>query len=160
MFRPGYGIMAPVFKQLGSTVYRINSALASLALLAGLSVASISTADQDIADRIKKVGTICLQGDTCADASAAPVTVASSGGGDVESNYNKSCATCHNAGVAGAPKIGDTEAWAERLEKGMDVLYASAINGMPPAMPAKGMCFSCSDDDLRALVDYMLEGAE
>ena len=78
----------------------------------------------------------------------------------VEANYNKSCATCHNAAVAGAPKFGDAEQWASRIAKGKEVLYASSINGMPPAMPAKGMCFSCSDDDLKALVDYMVESAQ
>jgi cytochrome c5 len=38
----------------------------------------------------------------------------------------------------------------------MDVLYASGINGLAPAMPAKGMCFTCSDDDIKAIVDYMV----
>ncbi len=75
----------------------------------------------------------------------------------VEYNYNMSCATCHNAGVAGAPKMGDTAAWESRITKGMDALYDSVIYGMPPAMPQKGMCFSCSDDDLKALVDYMVD---
>jgi cytochrome c5 len=37
----------------------------------------------------------------------------------------------------------------------MDVLYASGINGLAPGMPAMGMCFDCSDDDIRAVVDYM-----
>ena len=85
-----------------------------------------------------------------------PRLVADAGGGSIESNYNQSCATCHNAGVAGAPKLGDVPEWEERLAKGNDTLYASVINGLPPAMPARGMCFSCSDDDLKALVDYMI----
>lgn len=125
-------------------------------LIAGFAIASTS----DIAERIKPVGQVCIEGEECASATAAPVTVASAGGGDVESNYNKSCATCHNAGVAGAPKFGDVEAWAPRIAKGMDTLYTSTINGLPPAMPAKGMCFSCSDDDLRALVDHMVGAAQ
>lgn len=125
-------------------------------LIAGLAIASTG----GIAERIKPVGQVCIEGEECASATAAPVAVASAGGGDVESNYNKSCATCHNVGVAGAPKFGDAEAWAPRIEKGMDTLYASTINGLPPAMPAKGMCFSCSDDDLRALVDHMVGAAQ
>ncbi len=125
-------------------------------LLAGFAYASTS----DIAERIMPVGDVCIEGNDCASASAAPVTVAAAGGAGVESNYNKSCATCHNVGVAGAPKTGDVAAWAPRIEQGMDTLYASAINGMPPAMPAKGMCFSCSDDDLRALVDYMVDASK
>ena len=86
--------------------------------------------------------------------------VAASGGASVEANFNKSCATCHNVGVAGAPKFADATAWAPRIAKGMDTLYASTINGLPPAMPQKGMCFSCSDDDLKALVDYMVAAAK
>jgi cytochrome c5 len=124
-------------------------------MIAGLAIASAD----DIAERIKRVGNVCLEGADCASAavaSTAVTTVVAS----VESNFNKSCATCHNSGVAGAPKYADAVAWAPRIEKGMDILYASTINGLPPAMPQKGMCFSCSDDDLRALVDYMVAAAK
>ena len=124
-------------------------------MITGLAIASTD----DISERIKKVGEVCIEGADCASASAA-TTVVVAGGASVESNFNKSCATCHNAGVAGAPKFGDVAAWAPRLEKGMDTLYSSTINGLPPAMPQKGMCFSCSDDDLRALVDYMVDAAK
>lgn len=124
-------------------------------MIAGLAIASTD----EIAERIKKVGEVCVEGADCASASASTMVVAA-GGASVESNFNKSCATCHNAGVAGAPKFADAAAWAPRIEKGMDVLYASTINGLPPAMPQKGMCFSCSDDDLRALVDYMVSAAK
>lgn len=127
--------------------------------LIGLMAAGQMMASSDIVDRIKKVGEVCIEGADCARAAAAPTIVASSGG-SVESNFNKSCATCHNAGVAGAPKLGDVAAWEERVAKGMDTLYNSTINGLPPAMPAKGMCFSCSDDDLRELVDYMVQAAQ
>lgn len=73
--------------------------------------------------------------------------------------YNKSCAVCHNAGVAGAAKTGDVEAWAPKLEKGMDALVQSVKNGLN-AMPPKGMCFDCSDEDYRALITYMSSPAE
>ncbi len=124
-------------------------------LVAGAAIAG----DAEIAERIKKAGEVCIEGHDCG-AVLAPTMVATSDGGDVESNYKKSCATCHNAGVAGAPKFGDAAQWEPRLAKGLDVLYASSINGMPPAMPQKGMCFSCSDDDLRALVDYMVDAVQ
>ena len=77
----------------------------------------------------------------------------------VKENYAKTCGICHDAGVANAPKFGDAEQWASRISKGKDRLYMSSIIGMPPAMPVRGMCFSCSDDDLKALVDYMVEAA-
>jgi cytochrome c5 len=124
-------------------------------LIAGVTLASAS----DIAERIKRVGDVCVEGADCAS-TAFTSTVDSTVGASVESNFNKSCATCHNSGVAGAPKYADAAAWAPRIEKGMDTLYASTINGLPPAMPQKGMCFSCSDDELRALVDYMVAAAK
>ncbi len=72
----------------------------------------------------------------------------------VMEKYNKSCAACHASGAAGAPKTGDAEAWAPRLEKGAETLVASVSNGMG-AMPPKGMCYDCSDEDYAALIEYM-----
>ncbi|MEX0942828.1 MAG: c-type cytochrome [Pseudomonadales bacterium] len=120
-----------------------------------------ASVNDEIAERIRKVGQVCVEGEDCADASAATqVATAGNGGTDVKAIYDRSCATCHAIGVAGAPKFGDAAAWAPRIEKGMDVLYTSSIEGMPPGMPAKGMCFTCSDDDLEAVVDYMVEAAQ
>ncbi len=68
--------------------------------------------------------------------------------------YDKSCKVCHDAGVAGAPKTGDAEAWAPRMAKGMDALLASVNAGLN-AMPPKGMCFDCTDADYTALIQYM-----
>jgi len=74
---------------------------------------------------------------------------------DVEAQYQMSCFACHATGAAGAPLLGDAEAWNTRLEKGMDAVMANVVNGVN-AMPAKGLCMDCSDDNLRALVDYMV----
>lgn len=68
--------------------------------------------------------------------------------------YNKSCAVCHASGAAGAPKTGDAAAWAPRLEKGMDTLVQSVTTGLN-AMPPKGMCFDCTPEDYKALIEYM-----
>jgi cytochrome c5 len=73
--------------------------------------------------------------------------------------YNKSCAVCHATGAANAPKTGDAAAWAPRMEKGMDVLVQSVNNGLN-AMPPKGMCFDCSDDEYKALIEFMAKAAE
>ncbi|MFT4676072.1 MAG: cytochrome c5 [Patiriisocius sp.] len=116
---------------------------------------SAGTAEIDTAERLKRVGQVCLEGQSCAKAGTA-TTVAAAGSFDVVGTYGKTCATCHAIGIAGAPKLGDVIAWEPRLAKGMDVLYASGINGLAPAMPAKGMCFTCSDDDIKAIVDYMV----
>jgi len=73
-----------------------------------------------------------------------------------EATYNKTCLSCHAAGLAGAPKLGVAEDWAPRAAKGLDALVASSLAGVPPAMPAKGLCFDCSEDDMRNVVAYML----
>lgn len=72
----------------------------------------------------------------------------------VVDRYKKTCAVCHGSGAAGAPKTGNGEQWAPRLEKGIDTLVEHAKNGFN-AMPPKGMCFDCSDDEFKALIEYM-----
>ncbi len=77
-----------------------------------------------------------------------------------EAIYQQACFACHTTGVAGAPKLGDAEAWADRLAKGEETLDDHAINGFQGeagVMPAKGGFAQLSDDEVRAAVDYMLE---
>jgi cytochrome c5 len=78
-------------------------------------------------------------------------------GFDPARTYTQSCAACHNSGAAGAPRMGNSADWSARLEKGMDVLVEHTINGFNNIMPPKGMCFTCSDDELRAIVQYILD---
>ena len=73
--------------------------------------------------------------------------------------YDKSCKVCHANGAAGAPETGDAAAWEPRMAKGMDTLVQSVNNGMN-AMPPKGMCFDCTDDEYKALIEYMAAPAE
>ncbi|MDI1301645.1 MAG: c-type cytochrome [bacterium] len=68
--------------------------------------------------------------------------------------YAKTCAMCHAAGVAGAPKKGDKAAWAPRLKQGEATLLAHIKTGIR-AMPPKGMCADCTDDDYKALIKFM-----
>ena len=79
---------------------------------------------------------------------------------DGEGIYNKFCFSCHAAGVAGAPKLGDAETWAPRLAQGRELLLKHTIEGIAPGMPAKGLCNQCSDEDLAAALDYMLESLD
>lgn len=80
---------------------------------------------------------------------------ASSGGTrSGEAVYNQFCAACHTSGVMGAPKINNAEDWEARLAQGMDTVLDHAINGFN-AMPPKGTCSSCSDDEIQAAIDYM-----
>lgn len=70
--------------------------------------------------------------------------------------YNTYCVACHASGVAGAPKLGDTQAWQSRLDaRGHDGLVRNSLDGFK-AMPAKGTCGDCSDDEIEATVDWML----
>jgi cytochrome c5 len=81
-----------------------------------------------------------------------------SDGFNAEQKYMASCFACHSTGAAGAPKVGPGMAaeWETRLEKGLDSIVENAINGIN-TMPAKGLCFDCSDDELKAIVGYMID---
>lgn len=79
-----------------------------------------------------------------------------SGPGAGKKVYEAHCAVCHGTGAAGAPKIGDTTAWDPRIKQGMDVLFTHAIKGFN-AMPAKGMCQTCTDDEIKAAVQYLAD---
>ncbi|GAA4891101.1 c-type cytochrome [Ferrimonas pelagia] len=71
-----------------------------------------------------------------------------------EAVYQKACKTCHDMGIAGAPKLKDAEAWAPRMGKGLDALVASVKTGLN-AMPPGGMCMDCTDEDLKKAIEYM-----
>jgi len=73
--------------------------------------------------------------------------------------YDTKCFTCHLAGVANAPKFGDKEAWAPRAALGMEALLATAKTGKN-AMPPMGTCMDCTDEDLTAAIQYMLDAAK
>ena len=83
-----------------------------------------------------------------------------SDGFNAEQKYMASCFACHSTGAAGAPKVGAGMAveWEPRLEKGLDTIVQNAINGVN-TMPAKGLCFDCTDDDIRAIVEYMIDSS-
>ncbi|MBK7768570.1 MAG: cytochrome c5 family protein [Sulfuritalea sp.] len=83
---------------------------------------------------------------------AAPVAA----GGAARSGeqiYQAACAACHDAGVAGAPKLGDKGAWAPRLALGLDGLLKSAIAGKN-AMPPKGGS-DANDTELAAAIVFV-----
>jgi cytochrome c5 len=56
--------------------------------------------------------------------------------------------------------MGDTEAWAPRIDQGLPTLYEHAINGYQGStglMPPKGGAMSLSDDEIKAAVDHMAQ---
>lgn len=114
-------------------------------------------------ERIKPIGKICIQGQECPGAPVAAIIEApatdagaASGARSGADIYKTTCATCHAAGIAGAPKLGDKAAWAPRIAQGKDTLYKHAISGFN-AMPPKGTCMTCSDDEIKATVDFMIK---
>ena len=159
-----------------------STALLGLVLLASLT--QVSAYAQSAADNIRPVGQICMAGQPCvgttgnassssaapAEVAAEPVTTepapadpepaatevaAAESSFDAAAAYQASCFACHGSDALGAPQPGDAAAWEERIAKGMDAVMANVINGFN-AMPARGICMTCSDDDLQAIVDYML----
>lgn len=146
-------------------VFSLFATLAALSVTFNAFAIELTDAQRDaIVERIQPAGMSCMEGEaTCGAATAAPVAdtgspAAARSGEDV---YNTACLACHSTGAAGAPKLGDAPAWAERIAKGMDVMYASGIEGISgTGMMAKGGCMSCSDDEVRAAVDHMVEGSQ
>ncbi|OIQ24967.1 cytochrome c5 family protein [uncultured Vibrio sp.] len=113
--------------------------------------ASVSPEEYDaIAERIKPVGDVYLAG-------SEPVVEAPSGPRDGNTIYGMFCTACHSSGVGGAPITGDAGDWGSRIAQGKDVLAEHAINGFN-AMPAKGGCMDCSDDEIIAAIEHMIEG--
>ena len=105
-----------------------------------------------IAENIRPVGEVNVGS---VPAVSATATAAAAGPRSGEQVYNASCMACHAVGVANAPKLGDKAAWAPRAAKGIDGLLATAISGLN-AMPPKGTCAACSDDELKGAIEYML----
>lgn len=91
----------------------------------------------------------------CSDDNASTAQVAKTG----EDIYYQSCFSCHERGHGGAPKRGDMSAWQSRVEKGQEALMQNMLRGYR-AMPPKGACFSCSDQELQMALDFMLEPVE
>jgi cytochrome c5 len=118
----------------------------------------------NIEDRISPIGSLAIAGVTPVNASSGEsgdlvVADSSAGTRKTPAELYTACAACHDAGVLNAPKLGDKASWGDRLAKGNDELYASAINGIG-AMPAKGGRADYSDDDIKVVVDYMLESLQ
>ena len=90
-------------------------------------------------------------------APAAPPSAAKADAG--KALYDTACQVCHVAGVAGAPKFGDKEAWAPRIKTGIEALHASVLKGKG-AMPPKGTAMNASDADIKAAVEFMVAAAK
>ncbi|MYD42456.1 MAG: cytochrome c5 family protein [Gammaproteobacteria bacterium] len=95
-----------------------------------------------------------MEGEDCGSAAPAVVQTGRSGI-DV---YNAHCFACHATGVSNAPLVA-AEDWQVRLdEKGYETLLANTKAGFNVVMPPMGTCMACSDDELKAAIDYLLYG--
>lgn len=107
----------------------------------------------ELVARIAPVGKVCFDGEEC-DINItvlAPAVEGVARPGD--QLYKAICATCHDAGLVGAPKTGTAD-WTARIGKGKETLYKNAINGFN-AMPARGGA-DISDEEVKNAVDYII----
>ncbi|MBN7796659.1 c-type cytochrome [Parahaliea mediterranea] len=132
-----------------------------VALLAAAAVSAVELTDSQraaIEERIAPSGEVCLEGDSSC---GGPAVAASSGPRSGQEVYDTACMACHATGAGGAPVLGDAAAWADRIAKGADALHNSGLNGVPgTGMMAKGGCMNCSDEEVLAAVDYMVENSQ
>ncbi|HEY2929621.1 c-type cytochrome [Piscinibacter sp.] len=70
-----------------------------------------------------------------------------------EQVFSAQCIACHGTGVAGAPKLGDSAAWAPRLGQGYETLLSHALKGKGAMGPQGGGDFS--DLEIGRAVVYM-----
>jgi len=75
-----------------------------------------------------------------------------------EQVYGTVCKTCHDAGLAGAPKLADKAAWAKIVAQGDKLTSQHAIGGFK-AMPAKGGNSDLTDDEVKRAVVFMANKA-
>lgn len=131
--------------------------LLGFGLTAGAVMASV---EDQVRARIAPVGTVCVDGEDCGDIATSAAPAQASGeprGGDEV--YTAACQACHASGAAGAPILGDQDAWSGRVDQGLETLVTHAIEGYN-AMPAKGGCASCSDEEIEVAVEYMVSELE
>jgi len=107
-----------------------------------------------VEERIKPVAEVTVGEPPVIEAPAVETTEVAAGPG--AQIVTQVCSACHAAGLMQSPKLGNADDWAPRIEKGIQVLYQSAINGLN-MMPAKGGRADLSDDDIKAAVDHMLQ---
>jgi cytochrome c5 len=109
-------------------------------------------------------GRAAMQAAAAAAAKAAAAQVAYGGTTDGKAIYDHLCTSCHTAGVAGAPKLGDKAAWAPRVAEGIDTLIKHATEGYhgPDGnfMPPRGGNPSLNDEQVKNAVHWIVDQAK
>jgi cytochrome c5 len=115
-------------------------------------ILSGSLAPDAIDERLNPVGKVSISGEQVKEEVVIVLDVGAS-------VYENNCKMCHQNGLAGAPKFGDKSAWESRITKGIETLHQHVINGYN-AMPARGGCSTCTDEDLLKSIEYMLNAVK
>lgn len=112
----------------------------------------------EIRDRLQPFGEVCRAGETCGGVATAS---SSTGGGGLSGQqiYDQYCFACHATGVGDAPLFGNLEQWQPRIDKGLEVLVTTSLEGLK-LMPPMGSCMSCSEDEMRDAVQYIIDSAQ
>ena len=120
--------------------------------------APVDMSDAAVAERIGPVAQLNTGAPMAPPAPAAAAAPAAARSG--EAVYKSACFACHDTGAAGAPMLGNNDAWSSRVAQGFDVLLQHSIDGFQGStgfMPARGTCGNCSDEELAKAVQYMLD---
>ena len=109
-------------------------------------------------------GRAAMQAAADSAAKAAASQVAYGGTTNGKEIYDHLCTSCHTAGIAGAPKLGDKAMWAPRIKEGLDTLVKHATDGYhgPDGnfMPPKGGNPALSDAQVKAAVTWIVDQAK
>jgi cytochrome c5 len=115
--------------------------------------ASADTEREQTQLRIQPIGQVSVEGTANTETQIVAKTAKKEPG---QETYEQYCTVCHKDGLAGAPRFRNEHDWNSRLaDRTLDDLVASSIKGLN-AMPTKGTCIKCSEDDLKAAITYML----
>jgi len=114
------------------------------------------TEEQLIDQRLAPMSDVQISGDAKSQmATAAPAAAGSGTPKTGKEIWEGTCSACHQAGLLGAPKIGDKAAWAPRIAKGMATLKDHALHGFNQ-MPAHGGNAALTDADVVSALEYMV----
>lgn len=140
-------------------VKRLVAGFAAAALMMAAAIAVADTRTQAISERLRPVGEVCMAGEACTGGGTVAAGAAAAQARDPSEIFQTKCSSCHATGVGGAPRQGNAADWEPRIAKGMDVLFQNAWNGIG-AMPPRGICTDCSEDEIRSTVEFMVEAAQ
>ncbi len=109
--------------------------------------------------RINPIGEVYIKDDAIIKPNTKIKTPSGKKIRSAKSIYDKVCSTCHNTGIANAPKFKNKNDWAARIKNGIQALTTIAINGKG-AMPPRGSCSDCSDDEITSVVNYIVNNSK